>query len=351
MILPANINPPHRVIPFGKFPNGIRTSWMSPSVEPPQTGGRWLAVADSEDSESRCVSLIRRFGKRDTEIHLARRSGPDPADHVRPLAIALEVDWVCIIAERGMGLMSLFLRSDVERILRAAPCPVVCIPEFQSTTGERQSRDRKANPIHRILALIKFPIQSRRQVENAIAVAERFEAKLDLLGVDELLRNAKSLRPAAHHEAKRLQIQALKKELSNLADEVVPQRLRGSLLISVGFPLFHATTRWARELESHLVVLAAPTRLWTRVRRIDVSTERILHRVGCPVICIPEHSELNTRSHKAVGGVRQCNRRRDRHTPSPPSLEPVPKCKDLSGTRHESFPSTINRRRFDAYET
>lgn len=92
MILPAYIEPFHRVTPFGKFPNGIRPSWMSRSVEPPQTGGRWLAVADSEDSESRCVSLIRRFAKRDAEIHLTKPSGPDPAEQVRRLAIALEVD-------------------------------------------------------------------------------------------------------------------------------------------------------------------------------------------------------------------------------------------------------------------
>lgn len=324
---------------------------MEPSVESPKTGDRWLAVADSEDSESQCVSFIRRFATRDAEIHLAKPSGPDPADHVRRLAIALEVDWLCMVAERGKGLMSLFLRSDVERILRAAPCPVVCIPESPSATGEPQSPSQKAKPIRRILAPIRIPLQSRGQVENAVAVAERFEAKLDLLGVQEQLRNLGVLRSVSHREAKRLQIQAVKKELSNLADELIPNRMRGRLLVSVGLPLFYATTRWARKLNSHLVMLAAPTRLWTSEGRIDGGTQRILHRVGCPVICIPKHGELSTRSHKPVGAVKQCHRRRDRHTPSRLSLGLVPKCKDLRGTRHELFASTMNRKHFDAYET
>ncbi len=324
---------------------------MEPLVESPRTRERWLAVADSEDSESQCVSFIRRFAKRDAELHLAKPLGPDSADHVRRLAIALETDWLCMVAERGMGLMSLFLRSDVAKIVRAAPCPVVCIPESSLRIGELESMNKKANPVHRVLAPIRFPLSNRGQVENAVSVAERFEAKLDLLGVDELLRKPEYLRTLRPHEAKRLQIRAMKEELSNQADELIPNRMRGRLLVSVGLPLFYATTRWARELESHLVMLAAPTRLWISEGRIDGGTERILHGVGCPVICIPEHSELSTRSHKPVGAVRQCHRRRDRHTPSRLSLGLVPECKDLRGTRHELFASTINRKRFDAYET
>lgn len=324
---------------------------MEPSVESPRTSERWLAVADSEDSESQCVSFIRRFAKRDAEIHLAKPSGLDPADHVRRLAIALEADWLCMVAERGIGLMSLFLRSDVAKMLRAAPCPVICIPESSLIIGELESMNKKVNPVHRVLAPIKFPLPNRVQVENAVAMAERFEAKLDLLGVDELLRKPDHLRTLRPREAKRLQIRAVKKELSNLADEVVPSRVRGRLLVSMGFPLFYATTRWARELESHLVTLAVPTRLWISEGRIDGGTERILHRVGCPVICIPEHSELSTRSHKPVDALRQRYRRRDRHTPSRLSLGLVPNCKDLRGSRHELFSSTINQKRFDAYET
>lgn len=355
MILPTNIEPANRGTAFGKMPIGIRSSWVEPTVESPKTGERWLGVVGSKDTASQCLSFVRRFAKGDAEIHLAKPSGSDSANEVRRLAIALEVDWLCMVAHRGTGVMSLFLGSDVERILRAAPCPMICIPESFSTSGERQSANQDAMPIRRVLAPINLSLPSRHQVGNAVAVAERFGAKLDLLGVQEHLRNPDVFRTVSHREARRLQIQVVKKQLSNLADELIPNRMRGRILTNVGFPLFYATTCWAREFNSKLVVLTVPTRLWTNQGRIDAGTERILHRVECPVICIPEYGELRKDCHEVLTRVRQRHRRRNRHTPSRLSLRqglaPFPKCKDFSAMRHELVASTTNLKCFDAYET
>lgn len=212
----------------------------------------------------------------------------------------------------------------------------------------------KANRIRRVLAPIKFGLPIRSKVENAVAVAERFGAKLDLLGIDELLRIPDRFRPISPRAAKRLQIETVKNELSNLADELVPNHMRGRLMVSVGLPLFYATTQKARKLKSHLVVLTAPTRLWAIEARIDVGTERILHRAECPVICIPEHAEFSTSPHKVPTHAEQCHRRRDRPTlsrfTSRHGCNPVPRSKNLGGTRHEFIASTTNRKRFDAYE-
>ena len=267
----------------------------------------------------------------------------------------LGVHWLCLVAHRGSGAMSLFVRGDVERTLRASPCPVICIPESCQSLAERPSANPDSFPIRRVLAPIKLWLHARRQVENAVAVAERFGAKLDLLGVDELLRNPDGSRIVSHREAKRLQTQVIKKELAKLAEEVVPNPIRGRIRVSLGFPLFHATTRCARELKPELVVLAVPTRLWTNQGRIDVGTERMLHRVECPVICIPEHGELCKDRHEVLSRVRQRHRRRNWHTPSRLSLRdglrPFPKCKDFRATRHELVAPTTNLKRFDAYET
>ena len=345
MILPTNIEPGNREAAFGMALTATRASRMEPHIKPPGIGERWLSVVGSEDAEAQSLSSVRRFAKNDAEIHLLEPSGPDPANEVRRLAMELGVHWLCLVAHRGSGAMSLFVRGDVERTLRASPCPVICIPE---------SLQSDAFPIRRVLAPIKLSLHARRQVENSVAVAERFGAKLDLLGVDELLRNPGGSRTVSHREAKRLQTRAIKKELANLADEVIPTRMRGRLLASVGFPMFYATNRWARELNSGLVVIAAPTRLWTNQGRIDVDTERILHRVECPVICIPEHGELRKDRHEVLNRIRQRHRRRNWHTPSRLSLRdglrPFPKSKDLSATRHELIAST-NLKRFDAYET
>ena len=351
----TNIEPTSREAAFGMTPSAVRASRMESTVKPPQIGERWLAVVGSEDAEAQALSFVRRFAKNDAEIHSVRPSGSDPASEVCRLAMELGVHWLCLVAHRGSGAMSLFVRGDVESTLRASPCPVICIPKSCQSVAERPSANGEALPIRRVLASIKLSLHARRQVENAVAVAERFGAKLDLLGVHELLRNPGGSRMVNHREAKRLQTRAIKVELANLADEVIPTGMRGRILASVGFPMFYATNRWARELNVELVVLAVPTRLWTNQGRIDVGTERILHRVECPVICIPEHSELRKVRHEVLSRVPQRHWRSDWHTPSRLSLRhglrPFPKCKDSSAMWHELVAPTNNLKRFDAYET
>ena len=355
MIQPTNIEPASREAAFGMALAAARASRMEPHIKPPKIGELLLAVVGAKDVEAQALSFVRRFAKSDAEIHSAAPSGSDPASEVRRLAMELGVHWLCLVAHRGSGAMSLFVRGDVERTLRASPCPVICIPESLQSVAERPPAKEDAFPIRRVLAPIKLSLHARRQVENAVAVAERFGAKLDLLGVDELLRNPGGSRMVNHREAKRLQTRAIKVELANLADEVIPTSMRGRIMVSLGFPLFYATTRWARELNSGLVVLAVPTRLWTSQGRIDVGTERILHRVECPVICIPEHGELRKNRHEVQSRVRRRHRRRNWHTPSRLSLQhglrPFPKCKDFSATRHELVAPKNNLIRLDAYET
>lgn len=355
MILPTNIEPANREAAFGMALTATRAALMEPNLKPSKIGELLLAVAGAKGEEAQALSFVRRFAKNDAEVHSVTPSESDPANEVRRLAMELGANWLCLVAHRGSGLMSLFLRGDVEKTLRASPCPVICVPESLQSVAGRPSANEDLLPIRRVLAPIKLSSHARRQVENAVAVAERFGAKLDLLGVDELPRATDGSQTVSRREAKRLQIQAIKMELARIAEELIPNRMRGRILANVGFPLFYATTRWARELNSELVVLAAPTRLWTNQGRIDVGTERILLRVECPVICIPEHGELRKNRHEVPSRVSRRHRRRDWPTVSRLSvrhgLRPFPKCKNFSATRRELVAPTNNLKRFDTYET
>lgn len=149
MTLPTNIEPANRGTLFGQVPNGIRATWMEPIVESPTIGERWLVVVGSQDAESQCLSFVRRIAKGDAEIHLAKPSGPDSAMEVRRLVIALEGDGLCMVAPRGTGLMSRFLRGDVARIPRAAPCPVICIPAHGELSKSQHTVLNQAQRRHR----------------------------------------------------------------------------------------------------------------------------------------------------------------------------------------------------------
>jgi nucleotide-binding universal stress UspA family protein len=248
-----------------------------------------LVVIGSEKTETQCLEFARRFANRSrAKIHVVKPMSADPADEVRCMAVALEADWLCMVTHGGPGIMTLFLKSEDEKVLRAAPCPVVCIPEKFRRRREAESTDHALRPVERILVPINSPTDSRNTLAYAVELAEWFRAKVDLLRVEELVQKSIDSTERSVRGALRARTLAHRNELAALAEEVVPKRLRGRKVVSLGLPLFYATIRAMRGFESDLIVLAAPTRRWNAHARIDVGTELILRGAICPVICIPE---------------------------------------------------------------
>lgn len=273
---------------------GVRTGLLSPGTPEVAfdcgTGGpgeRLLVVIGSEGTRARCLEFARRFAGDSAEIHVMKPTSADPADEIRRMAIALETDWLCMVTHARPGAMALFLTSDDERILRTAPCPVVCIPESLPPGCEVQSAASASRPIRRILV----PINSSSNdhvAKHAVRLAERFGARIDLLGVEELVRRSGESSTLSFGRVRKARRLALRNEITALADEVVPKHRRGRKTISLGLPLFYATLTSARELMPDLITLGVPTRRWAAHGRIDGGTERILRGAECPVICFPE---------------------------------------------------------------
>jgi hypothetical protein len=356
MFLPTNIETTRPGAAFEKARTATTDSRAKPGIKSARFLERWLVVVGSEAAQAQCLRSIQQFTNINAELHFVTPTSPDPASEVRRLAIALEADWIWMVAERGAGMMSLFLRDDAEKILRAAPCPVVCIPAVPGSGGAHPPAKVAALPVRRVLAPLKRSSLSRRQIENAVAVAMRFGTKLDLLGVDERLRDPDGSRTVSHRRAKRQRIQTMKMELADLAGAVIPRRLRGRILVSVGLPLFHATTHWARELNSSLIMHAVPTQLWHRHGRIDLETERILHGAAGPVICVPEHHcKLDMNCPEVLCRIRRQPRRRDWPIPSRRSLRrdrrPTTKFRGLGAARRGALAAPTNPKLLNAYET
>ena len=274
---------------------GVRTGLLSPSTpevvldygagKPVE---RVLVVVGAGELTSQCLDFARRFASDSgAEIHPVKPTSADPADEIRRMAIALEADWLCLVTHAGPGAMSLFLTGDDERILRTAPCPVVCIPESLPPGREVQSAASASRPIRRILVPINSP-SNGHVAKHAVRLAERFGAKIDLLGVEELVRSSGDSSALSFNSVRNARRLAFRDELTALTDEVVPKHRRGRKSVSLGLPLFYATLTSARELRPDLITLGVPTRRWAAHGRIDVGTERILRGAECPVICFPE---------------------------------------------------------------
>lgn len=215
-----------------------------------------------------------------------RAVSADPSGEVRRNAIALDADWICMVVHGGPGIMTLFLKSEDEQILRAAPCPVVCIPEPLRRGGEAGFAGGALRPIKRILVPMDPARANDDIMSSAVALAIRFGARIDSLRVEEIHRPLASTDRGLRgvRRAPRL---ARKGELVTF-EEIIPKRLRGRKAVRFGLPLFFAVTHAAREFQSDLIVLAAPTRRWKAHARVDFRTERILRGTSCPVVCIPE---------------------------------------------------------------
>ncbi len=168
--------------------------------------------------------------------------------------------------------------------MRAAPCPLVCIPEPLRERG-RTMMKRAWRPIKRILVLMDSAQENGNLIPSAVALAVRFGAKVDLLQIHEL--DLTSLDPVDRTVPRTLRT-APRSNWAGLAEEMIPVRLRGRTAVRRGLPFFYAATNVAREFQSDLIMLAAPTRVWHAHGRVDFRTERLLRSAACAVVCIPD---------------------------------------------------------------
>lgn len=256
-----------------------------------KAGERLLAVVASNKTEALCLKFARRFADTNgAEIYVIKPKGSDPGSEVRRAIVALDIDWLCMVAHGGPGLMTLFLKSEDEAILRAAPCPVVCIPE--APRGDNQAGSRPAGatpwPIRRILVPLSSALASERAISSAAALAKWFGARIDLLGVEEIVQKTPTPPNYRFHAVRPARAVVGRSDLIALAKAAVPRRFRGRAAVRRGLPLFYATIQAQREFRSDLVVLAEPVGSWSARGRIDSRTERILRSATCPVVCIPE---------------------------------------------------------------
>lgn len=286
MYWPNDILTTRRRTSLGVAPRARRSASSSAIVLNSDTHDpmeRVLVVIGSERTGAHCLEFARLFADRGgAEIRALQPNVADPASEVRRAALTLGADWLCMVVHGGPGLMTVFLNSEDEEILRRAPCPVVCLPEAELARTVLR-------PVKRILVATNNPTGNHDMMLSAVGLAECFTAKIDLLGVEEVVRQPVGS-PALKHgggirKGRRL---AIRDGLAQLRGSVVPQRRRGRLKVSLGLPLFYATIQAARELQSDLIMLSVPTRRWQANSRIDIGTERILRTATCPVICVPE---------------------------------------------------------------
>lgn len=143
------------------------------SVDDYSGGYKWLYPDQAEDktraeAEQYLDNVARHWSANDVTIHKEVIAG-DPAAVIVDTATQKGIELICMTTHGYSGLTRWMLGSVAERVLRAAPCPVMVM------------RDKQ--PLDHILITLDGSTLAECAVEPGIEIARRLGARVTLLQV------------------------------------------------------------------------------------------------------------------------------------------------------------------------
>lgn len=201
-----------------------------------------------------------------------------------------------VLGTRGLtGLDHLLIGSTAERLVRAAPCPVLTV---RTKAEPRPAAEEAPHParIQRILAPLDFSDCSLDALEYAIFVGKAFDAALTIqhvlepvaFGLDFTLR---------HVEERRQQRKQVEAWFSDLGSSLDALGLRVTHVVTAGEPVDSILAR-SEEQRCDLIVMGTHGRRGVSHLVSGSVAEGVLRKAGCPVLTV--RSPKFAPSHRAV---------------------------------------------------
>jgi nucleotide-binding universal stress UspA family protein len=205
-----------------------------------------------------------------------------PWHEITELAATDKFDLIVIGTHGHTALQHLWLGSTAENVVRHAPCAVLTVREQQIAVfmpGE--------NPIHarKILVPTDFSELSNKAVEKAVALAQRFNAKIDLVHV---------LEPAPYPEFGYVHIPmkegGLRKEAEGQFEKLrarIPAlaELVNYTPVRTGNAPYEIV-QTARQLNSDLIVIGTHGRTGIKRLALGSTAEKVVRHAPCPVLVL-----------------------------------------------------------------
>jgi nucleotide-binding universal stress UspA family protein len=201
---------------------------------------------------------------------------------ITELAAAEKFDLIVIGTHGHTALQHLWLGSTAENVVRHAPCAVLTVrdqPLAVFMPGENPIRARK------ILVPTDFSELSKKSVRKAVSLAERFNAKIDLVHVLEPPPYPEfgyvhvPLKEGALRKAAEAHFEKLRAEIPALADLVNFTPIRtGNAPYEI--------VQVARELNSELIVIATHGRTGIKRLALGSTAEKVVRHAPCPVLVL-----------------------------------------------------------------
>jgi nucleotide-binding universal stress UspA family protein len=222
-----------------------------------------------------------------TEILVA---AGQPAEEITRLAADRKVDLVIAATHGRSGLRRLLLGSVTARLMQTLPCPLLIV---KSPSPESSAAPPAAFRLKRILVGCDFSPNAALAFENALSLAQEFEAELHLVHVIEppIYKDLQAFPAAADGELFQSLHERLKKRLDRMLPEEACNWCAPQIALLEGLP-DEEITRYALRRQVDLIVLG--TRGQGVMEKIFVgsTTERVARRAPCPVLSVCPKTRL-----------------------------------------------------------
>jgi nucleotide-binding universal stress UspA family protein len=191
-------------------------------------------------------------------------------------------DLIVIGTHGHSGLKHLWLGSTAENVVRHAPCPVLTVREQPIQVflpGQNPIRAK------RILVPTDFSELSNRALRDAVALAEKFDATIDLVYVIEPPPYPEfgyahiPIKEAGLRELAEIQIGKLRAEVPALT------RLVKDTMIRTGNAPYEIV-QTALQLNSDLIVMSTHGRTGLKRLALGSTAEKVVRHATCPVLVL-----------------------------------------------------------------
>lgn len=254
-----------------------------PGLDPQNPVNQLYLTELMKQATSELVALKARAVDRGISAHTRIATGI-PSEEVLSVATGEDPDLIIVGTRGKTGLTHVLLGSTAERIIRAAPCPVLAVRA--QPYGEEQAVGNRRDPTHleRILVPVDFSDCSLDALEYAALVAQRSKAALTLLHVLEPI--SYGLDFTFPHKATRESIKAgHTKRVGDLVSALASAGVPSECLIVGGLPT-DSILDAARKQPADLIVMGTHGRRGLSHALFGSIAEAVLRKSSCPVLMV-----------------------------------------------------------------
>jgi len=211
------------------------------------------------------------------------------ADEISRLVDEKSIDLV-IAATRGRsGLKRLILGSVTERLMRVLSCPLLVVhsPEHEFVNPVSQKIR-----LEKILVGCDFSPDSDLAFQQALSLAQEFEADLHLVHIIEPTASSELLKPdkALSDEIKQGLHQRLTQKLLAMIPEDARNRCTPQIRILEGQP-YEALAQYAKTHAIDMIVLGVRGHGLVKTLFLGSTTDRVVRQASCPVLSVSARTQ------------------------------------------------------------